>query len=65
MVTDSEATDSNVDSTNVTGVSESEETANSNGSSSDDEMTASSTSEPPTESNIEVHVISSVEGKYI
>ena len=61
----SEETDSNVDSTNVTGDSESEEAANFNGSSSDDEMTASSTSEPPTESNIEVHVISSVEGKYI
>ena len=60
----SEETDSNVDSTNVTGDSDSEEVASPHGSSSDDEMT-SSTSEPPIESNIEVHVISSVEGKYI
>ena len=61
----SEETDSNVDSTNVTGDSESEEALSTNGSSSDDEMTASSTSELPNESNNDVHVTSSVEGKHV
>ena len=61
----SEETDSIFYSTNVTGDSESDKASSSIGSLSDDEIPASITSELPTESNIEVHVISSARGKYI